>query len=222
MPRRSAVGGVDAATGQREQLGVAGTDLVGQAEVAAGVDGDADLRLGQGEEGVVGRHPDVAHERELEAEAEAVALHGGDDRLGQVVEDPEALVHPADALVVVAHLLGRRAAGDPVLGHAEVDAGAEGPALGLDQEDADAVVEAGPVGQDAELARGLPRPHVELLGVVEREGADAGAVLRRLEAELPVLLGEHRVGANGHWWLLLPWARASDRPAGPAGSADEK
>ena len=207
MPRRSAVGGVDATARQGEQLGVAGTDLVGQAEVAAGVDGHADLGLGQREEGVVGRHPDVAHEGELEAEAEAVALDGGDDRLGQLVEDPEALVHPADALVVVAHLLGRRAARHPVLGHAEVDAGAEGPALGLDQEDADAVVEAGPVGQDAELPRGLPRPHVELLGVVEREGADAGAVLRGVEAQLPVLLGEHRLGANGHRLLLLPGLR---------------
>ena len=167
--------GVDAPAGEGQQLGLAGPDLVGQPEVAAGVDGHADLGLGQGEDGVVGRHPDVAHERELEAEAEAVALHGAHDRLGQLVEDPEALVHPADALVVVAHLLGRRAAGDPVLGHAEVDAGAEGPALGLDHEDPDAVVEADPVGQGAELARGLPGPHVELLGVVEREGADAAS-----------------------------------------------
>ena len=171
-------GGVDAPAGERQQLGVAGADLVGQTEVAPGVDGHAHLRLGQREQGVVGRHPDVAHERELESEAEAVALDGADDRLGQLVEDAEALVHPADALVVVAHLLGRGAPGHPVLGHAQVDAGAEGPALGLDHEDADTVVEAGPVGEDAQLARRLPRPHVELLGVVEREGADARAVRR--------------------------------------------
>ncbi len=207
------LGGRDAATGEGEQLGVAGTDLVGQPEVAAGIDGHADLCLGQGEERVVGRHPDVAHEGELEAEAEAVALDGGHDRLGQVVEDAEALVHPADALVVVAHLLGRGAARDPVLGHAEIDAGAEGPTLGLDQEDADAVIEAGAVGQDAQLPRGLPGPHVQLLGVVEGEGADARAVLGRLEAQLPVLLGEHRVGADGHCWLLLPLARPG--PTGP-------
>ncbi len=157
-----------------------------------------DLGLGQGEDGVVGRHPDVAHEGELEAEAEAVAVHRADDGLGQLVEDPEALVHPADALVVVAHLLRRRAPGHPVLGHAEVDPGAEGPALGLDHEDADAVVEAGAVGQDAELPRGLPGPHVQLLGVVEGQGADAAAVGRRFEAELPVVLGQHGLGADRH------------------------
>ena len=121
--------GCDATTGQCEQFGVAGTDFVSEPEITAGVDGDADLRLGQREEGVVRRHPDVAHQRQLESEAEAVALHGADDRLRQVVEDAEALVHPADALVVVAHLLGGRASRDPVLGHAQVDPGAEGSAL---------------------------------------------------------------------------------------------
>ena len=173
-------------------------------------------------------------ERELEAETEAVALHGGDDRLGQVMEDAEALVHPADALVVVAHLLGRRASGDPVLGHAEVDTGAESPALGLDQEDADAVIEAGAIGQDAELARGLPGPHVQLLGVVERQGADARAVLGCLEAQLPVLFGEHRFGADGHCWLSSPsgfeldgpvasdWTDMASPEAGSAGPAAEK
>ena len=195
---------VDAPAGEREQLGVAGTHLVGQPQVATRIDGHAHLRLGEGEQGVVGRHPDVAHERELEAEAEAVPLDRADDRLRQLVEDAEALVHPADALVVVAHLLGGRAPGHPVLGHAEVHAGAEGAALGLDHEDADAVVEAGTVGEDAQLARRLPRPHVQLLGVVEREGADARAVLGGIEAELPVVLGQHRLGADRHGGLLPP------------------
>ncbi len=212
---RSASAGVDAPTREGQQLGPARPDLVRQPEVPAGVDAHPHLRLGQREQGVLGRHPDVGHEHELEAEAEAVALHGGHDRLGQLGEDLEALVGPADALVVIARLLGRGATRDPVLGHAQVDAGAEGPALGLDQQDADAVVEADPVGQDAQLPGGLPRPHVELLGVVERQGADARAVVGHVQAELPVLLGEHRFGADGHGWVLLPCVPAGRlRPAG--------
>ena len=191
-------GGADAAAGQGQQLGVPRSDLVGQAQVSPRVDRNPDLGLGQSEDGIVRGHPDVAHEGELEAEAQAVAVHRGDDRLGQVVEDPEALVHPPNALVVIADLLRRRPPGHPVLGHTEVDPGTEGPALGLDHEDTDAVVEAAAVGHDAELPGGLPRPHVELLGVVERERADAAAVRRRLEAHLPVLLGQHGFGANGH------------------------
>ena len=74
-------GRIDAPAGEREQLGVTGTDLVGQAQVTTGVDGHAHLGLGQCEDCVVGRHADVAHERELEPEAEAIALDGGDDRL---------------------------------------------------------------------------------------------------------------------------------------------
>ena len=51
---------------------------------------------------------------------------------------------------------------------------------------------------DAQLARGLPRPHVQLLGVIEGQGADAAAVGRRMEAELPVVLGQHRLGTDRH------------------------
>ena len=40
------LGGGDAATRQRQQLGMAGTDFMSQAEVSARIDGDARLRLG--------------------------------------------------------------------------------------------------------------------------------------------------------------------------------
>ena len=110
--------GVDPATGEGEQLGPARPDLVGQAQVATGVDAHPDLGLGQGEHGVLGGDADVGHEHQLEAEPEAVALHGRHDGLGELGEDLEPLVGPADALVVIARLLGRRPAGHPVLGHA--------------------------------------------------------------------------------------------------------
>jgi hypothetical protein len=56
---------VDGADGEGEQLGAAGSDLVGQAQVAARIDGDTDLRFGEGEEGVFGGDPDVAHQCQL-------------------------------------------------------------------------------------------------------------------------------------------------------------
>jgi hypothetical protein len=107
-------------------------------------------------------------------EAEAVALDGGHRGLGQLGEDPEALVHPAQALVVVAHLLGRGAPGHPVLGHAP------------DHHHPDVVVEADPVGQRTELAGGLPAPGVELVREVIGQSGDA--VAADVESELPLLL----------------------------------
>src|ERR1019366_6337400 len=117
-------------------------DLGDEAEVAAGVDADTDPRLGQREAGILGGDADVAHERDLETGAKAVTLHRDDDRLGQVDEYVEALVQPPEALVVVAGLLGGGAAGDPVLGHPDVDTGAKRPAFGFEEDGAHPVVEA--------------------------------------------------------------------------------
>ena len=66
--------GVDAAAGEGEQPRPAGADLGDQAQVRARVDADADARLGQPEARVVGGDADVAHHRDLEPRAEAVAV----------------------------------------------------------------------------------------------------------------------------------------------------
>ncbi len=179
--------GVDPPTREGQQLGPSRPDLVGQPQVAAGVDAHAHLGLGQGEDGVLGGHPDVGHEHELEAEAQAVALHGGHDRLGELGEDLEALVRPPDALVVIARLLGRGAAGDPVLGHPQVDPGAEGPAFAAEHHGAHPLVETDLVGAGPELAGRLPAPGVELVGPVEGEH---GHVPLDLQVELPFVLGD--------------------------------
>lgn len=126
-------------------------------------------------------------------------------------------MHPADPLVVVAHLFGRRAAGDPVLGHTEIDAGAEGPALGLDHQDADVVAEADTVGQHTELAGGLPAPGVELVRQVVGEGGDAAGL--DTEGELPLVLGQDRFGADRHSGLGLPTRLCWRRWSGPAPGA---
>ncbi len=144
-----------------------------ETKVTTGVDRNSDRGLGQGEERILGRHADIAHEGELEAEAEAVALHGTDDGLGQFGEDPEPLMHPSDALVVVADLLGRRAPGDPVFRHAEIDTGTKGPAFGLDHQHADPVIKSDLVGPRPQLAGGLPAPGVQFLGVAKSEDANA-------------------------------------------------
>ena len=106
---------------------------------------------------------------------------------GSSASSVEALVHPAEALEVVARLLGRRAAGDAVLGHAEVDARAERAALGAHDHDADRVVEAQALGVRGDLARRLPAPRVQLLGVVQHDPRE-----RRLAHELD------QGGAVGH------------------------
>src|SRR5262245_978827 len=174
---------VDPAPGEREEPRPAGADLADQAQVAAGVERDADARLGQAEARVVGRDAQVAHHRDLEPGAEATAVDRHDHGLREVREDVEALVDPPEALVVVPHLLGRRAAGDAVLGHAEVDAGAEGAPLGPHDHDAHAGREADLVGPGPELARGLPAPGVELVGAREDDRRD-----RAVDLESDVLL----------------------------------
>jgi hypothetical protein len=113
-------------------------------------------------------------------------VHRGDDRLWQVGEGVEALVHPAQALVEVLCPLGLRPAGDPVLGHPEIDSGAEGTPLGTKYDDADRGVEADLVGPFPELSGGLPGPRVELVRMVERQRRDP---VRDVELEHPVGLG---------------------------------
>ncbi len=150
------------------------------------------LRLGQRELRVVGGDADVAHHRDLEARAEAVAVDRHQHRLRQVREHVEALVHPAEALVVVARLLGRRAAGDAVLGHAEVHARAEGAPLGAHDHHAHVVAEAQRVGVRRDLPRGLPAPGVELLGPVQHERGD-----RAVHGEIDVRGRIRHSSANG-------------------------
>ena len=168
-PEAQGRGGVDAPAGHGEELGPPGADLLGQAQVAAGVEGHAERRLGQGERGVVGRHPQVAHHGELEASAQAVALDRHHHGLGQVRQHLEALVDPADALVGVAHPLGGRAALDAVVEEAAVDAGAERVARGPQHDDADLGVEAELVGPVGDGPGGVPPPGVARLGSVEHQ-----------------------------------------------------
>ena len=197
--------GVHAPTGVGQQLGPARPRLVGQPQVAAGVDAHTHLGLGQGEDGVLGGDPDVGHEHQLETEAEAVSLDGGHHRLGQLGEDLEALVGPADALVVIPRLLGRGPPGDPVLGHPQVDAGAEGPTLAPQHHGPHPLVEADLVGPGAQLAGRLPTPGVELLRVVEGEDGD---VVFDLEIEVPLILGHDGRGPE-HFSQLRSGAATS-------------
>lgn len=74
---------VDAAARQREELGPARARLARDPQIATRVDGDPEPRLRQREHRVVGRDPHIGHQRQLEADAEAVALYGRDDGLRQ-------------------------------------------------------------------------------------------------------------------------------------------
>ena len=97
---------------------------------------------------------------------------------------------PSDPLVVIADLFRRRAAGDPILRHTEIDASAERSAFRLKDEHSDPLIEPDLVSPDAELARCLPAPRIELLGVVERQ--DTNAIIANLELQLPLIFRHHR------------------------------
>ena len=79
-------------------------------------------------------------------------MDGDHDGLRQLRKDAKALVDPADALVVVAHLLRRRTTGDSIFWHPKVDPGAERSALSLDDEHADPLIESDLVGTHPELS----------------------------------------------------------------------
>ena len=123
-------GRVEATAGERHPLCPRRADLLRQPQVEPAVDRDADLHLGAAEHGALGGESDVAEHRDLEAGAEAVAVQRDDHRLRNRLDEARATVRAAVALVVVEHLLGRRAPDDP-LAHVglEVDAGAEGAAV---------------------------------------------------------------------------------------------
>ena len=72
------LGGVHPPAGHADLQGPGVADQLDQALGAAEVGHQAEGHLGHGELGVLGEHPQVAGEGELEAGADGVALHGGD------------------------------------------------------------------------------------------------------------------------------------------------
>ena len=75
--------------GREGQLGqVAGADDGGQPLQAAQVGHDGHLGLAHREDGVGRGQPDVAGRDEVDPAADAVAVHGGDHRLGAVAPPP--------------------------------------------------------------------------------------------------------------------------------------
>ena len=130
-----------------------------------------ELHLGEGELDVVGRDAEVAGERELEADAEGVALQLRDHRL-------RAALRRGDVPVQARELLRARLeeAGD-------VAAGGERPAGAGDDDEAHGLVGAELAEHLVELGARAERHAVELAGDVERDrrhaalGLDAEALV---------------------------------------------
>ena len=143
------------------------TDEAGEADRTEVAQGDAEAAAEDPEYGVLGGHPQVAPEGELDAAGHGVALDGGDDGLG---EGEAGRAHGAAAFV------GDGAA--VALGHGlEVGAGAEGAAgagehghggLGVGVEGEEGLAEL--VGADAVDC-------IAALGAVDRDHGDRAVML---------------------------------------------
>ena len=128
----------------------------GRAEHTAGIRDDADIDLGEGELGLVGRDDHVAGKRQLEAAAEGDAVHRGDHRLFQIEHLGQA-GETADTVILV---LGRRLEVPPGGKEAPLAPGHDGDA------------ERGIVAEGGEgLAEATARRRIEGIGLgsVERD-----------------------------------------------------
>ena len=151
------LGGVEGLGAEQELLGLARPELPRLDQQL-----DAGARHAQhrvGEPGVVGGHDQVAHAGQHQTGGRAGALHGGDGRLGEVV-DAHAAVEVHDLLVVELALGGGPHRG-PRLGGLEqlleVVAGAEVLALGGQHHDPHVVVGLGQVEGAVDLVDELRR-----------------------------------------------------------------
>ena len=132
---------------------------------AAGAGEEAELDLGDAEARVVGRHPEVAREGELEPAAERGAVDRGDRRL-------RVLLEPVEDVGERAHE-PREAGGAVEPGQlADVGAGAERPPLAGDHERAHAVVGLEVDQRGVERGEGVGADRVETIGPAQRDDRD--------------------------------------------------
>ena len=140
-------------------------------EVGGGTEGAA-VDLGQAEGGIVGGDHDVGVAGEADAAAEAEALDGRDDGDLAVVYGGEggvaAAVDADEGLVAL---------GVDLL---DVDAGAEAPAGGTEDDD---TVGGHPAGRDEGVGQGEPAGHIERVhrGVVDHHLGDPLVVLDHVD-----------------------------------------
>ena len=90
-PEALGVGGADHAAGHDQLLRAADADDLGEPGGAADVGHEAEARLGQADERVLGEHPQVAGQRELQRAAEADAVDLRDGRLGHLLGEVPGL-----------------------------------------------------------------------------------------------------------------------------------
>ena len=83
QPDLERLGGWHGPTGQDQVHGAAVADEAGEADRAEVAQRDAEAAAEDPEDGVLGGHPQVAPEGELDAAGHGVALDGGDDRFGK-------------------------------------------------------------------------------------------------------------------------------------------
>ena len=151
----------------------------GQALEGAQVGDDGDLRLPHREDGVGRSQTDVAGGDEIDAPADAVALHGGDDRLGAVRHGGDGsleAMHLCPGLAGAGHLRPARARNRAAHGF-EVEADTEVRSPRRHHDGADLVVVRHLLHHHGEVGPKV-RPHgVPPLGAVEPQGGQVTVAL---------------------------------------------